>query len=91
MIINVKADQINVPNTVGAGSSFSEATVVRLANPSTNDRLITVSSVNTNAGKIGTFTILANTTEILEKRPTDVVHVNAGTDVLGVKIGYNIS
>ena len=91
MIINVKADQITVPNTVGAGSSFSEATVVRLANPSTNDRLITVSSVNTGAGKIGTFTILANTTEILEKKPTDVVHVNGGTDVLGTKIGYNIS
>ena len=91
MIINVKADQITVPNTVGAGSSFSEATVVRLANPSDNDRVVTVSSVNTNAGKLGTFTILANTTEILEKRPTDVVHVNAGTDVLGAKIGYNIS
>ena len=91
MIINVKADQITVPNTVGAGSSFSEATVVRLANPSTNDRLITVSSVNTGAGKIGTFTILANTTEIIEKKPTDVVHVNGGTDVLGTKIGYNIS
>ena len=91
MIINVKADQINVPNTVGAGSSFSEAAVVRLANPSTTDYVVTVSSVNTNAGKIGTFTILANTTEIIEKRPTDVVHVNAGTDVLGVKVGYNIS
>jgi len=91
MIINVKADQITVPNTVGAASSFSEAAVVRLANPSTNDRLITVSSVNTGAGKIGTFTILANTTEIIEKKPTDVVHVNGGTDVLGTKIGYNIS
>ena len=50
MIINVKADQITVPNSVGAGSSFSEAAVVRLANPSATDRVITVSSVNTNAG-----------------------------------------
>ena len=50
MIINVKADQITVPNSVGAGSSFSEAAVVRLANPSDTDRVITVSSVNTNAG-----------------------------------------
>ena len=90
MLINVKADQIAVPNTVGAGSSFSEATVVRLANPSTTDRVVTVSSVNTANGKIGTFTILANTTEILEKRPTDVVHVDGGSDVLGAKIGYTI-
>ena len=91
MIINVKADQITVPNSVGAGSSFSEAAVVRLANPSDTDRVITVSSVNTNAGKIGTFTILGNTSEIIEKRPPDVVHVGGGTDVMGVKVGYNIS
>ena len=34
--ILLKGTEIQVPNTVGAGSSFSEATVVRLANPSTH-------------------------------------------------------
>ena len=87
MIINVKADQIAVPNSVGAGSSFSEAAVVRLANPSTTDYVITVSE--TNAGPtIGTFTMLANTTELLEKQPAHTVHVNTGTDVLGTKVGF---
>jgi len=91
MIINVKADQITVPSSVGAATSFSEAAVVRLVNTASTNRTVTVSSVNTGAGKIGTFTILGNTSEIIEKRPTDVVHVGGGTDVMGVKVGYNIS
>ena len=91
MIINVKAEQITVPNTVGAATSFSEAAVVRLVNTTSTNRTITVSSVNTANGQIGTFTILGNTSEIIEKRPTDVVHVSGGTDVRGVKVGYNIS
>ena len=86
--ILVKGTQIAVPNTVGAASSFSEATVVRLANPSTTDYVVTVSTNNTNSGTIGSFTILADTTELLEKNPTDVVFVNTGTDVLGAKVGF---
>ena len=85
--ILLKGSEIQVPNTVAAGSSFSEATVVRLANPSTSDFVITVSE--TNAGPtIGTFTMLANTTEFLEKQPTHTVHVSSGTDVLGTKVGF---
>ena len=85
--ILLKGTEIQVPNTVGAGSSFNQATVVRLANPSTTDYVITVSE--TNAGPtIGTFTMLANTTELLEKQATHTVHVNTGTDVLGTKVGF---
>ena len=79
--ILVKGTQITVPNTVGAATSFSEATVVRLANPSANDRVVTVAENNGGSATIGTFTILADTTELLEKNPSDVVFVNAGTDV----------
>ena len=86
--ILVKGTQITVPNTVGAASSFSEATVVRLANPSSNDRVVTVAENNGGSTTIGTFTILADTTELLEKNPTDVVFVNAGSDVLGAKVGF---
>ena len=91
MLIHVKGIQITVPNTVGAGSSFSEARVVRLANPSTNDRVITIAEDNTGNTTIGTFTILANTTELVEKNNTDIVFVNAGTDVLGAKVAYSVS
>jgi len=85
--ILVKGSEAQVPNTVGAASSFSEATVVRLANPSTTDYVITVSETNSGP-TIGTFTMLANTSEMLEKQPTHVVHVASGTDVLGAKVGF---
>ena len=86
--ILVKATEIQVPNTVGAASSFSEATVVRLVNPSTSDYVITVATDNSGSGTIGTFTMLANTSELLEKNPTNVVFVSSGTDVLGTKVGF---
>ena len=85
--ILVKATEIQVPSSVGAGSSFSEATVVRLANPSATDYVITVSETQSGP-TIGTFTMLANTTEMLEKNPTHTVSVNSGTDVLGTKVGF---
>ena len=85
--ILLKGSEIQVPSSVGAGSSFSEATVVRLANPSATDYVITVSETQSGP-TIGTFTILANTTELLEKQPTHTVHVNTGTDVLGTKVGF---
>ena len=86
--ILLKGTEIQVPNTVGAASSFSEATVVRLANPSDTDYVITVATDNSGSGTIGTFTMLANTSELLEKNPTNVVFVSSGTDVKGTKVGF---
>ena len=56
--ILIKGSEAQVPNTVGAASSFSEATVVRLANPSTTDYVITVSENNSGSATVGTFTLL---------------------------------
>ena len=86
--ILVKGTQINVPNTVGAASSFSEATVVRLVNTTTDARLVTVAEDNSGTTTIGTFTILGSTSELLEKNPTDVVFVDSGTNVKGAKVGF---
>ena len=56
--ILVKGTEIDVPNTVGAGSSFSQATVVRLINPSTStDYVITVQET-AGGTTVGTFTLL---------------------------------
>jgi hypothetical protein len=85
--ILLKGTEIQVPSSVGAGSSFSEATVVRLANPSATDYVITVSETQSGP-TIGTFTMLANTTEMLEKQPAHTVHVSSGSDVLGTKVGF---
>ena len=84
--ILLKGDEIAVP-LVAAASSFSEATVVRLANPSTTDYVITVTETRGGVG-VGSFTLLANSTEMLEKQPTHVVFVNTGTNVLGAKVGF---
>ena len=79
--------EIQVPNSVGTASSFSEATVVRLANPSTTDYVVTVQET-AGGTTVGTFTLLADSTELLEKKPTHVVSVNADTNVLGAKVGF---
>ena len=84
--ILLKGDEEVVP-LVAAASSFSEATVVRLANPSTTDYVITVTETRGGTG-VGSFTLLADSTEMLEKQPTHVVFVNGGTDVLGTKVGF---
>ena len=86
--ILVKGTQINVPNTVGAASSFSEATVVRLVNTTSDARLVTVAENNGGSATIGTFTIIGSTSELLEKNPTDVVFVDSGTNVKGAKVGF---
>ena len=84
--ILLKGDEITVP-LVAAASSFSEATVVRLANPSTTDRVITVTETRGGTG-VGSFTLLADSSELLEKQPTHVVFVSGGTDVKGTKVGF---
>ena len=84
--ILLKGDEEVVP-LVAAASSFSEGTVVRLANPSTTDYVITVTETRGGTG-VGSFTLLANSTEILEKQPTHVVFVNTDTNVKGTKVGF---
>ncbi len=86
----LKGDEINVPNTVGAASSFSEAPVARLVNTSTSvDYIVTVKeTADGSAATIGSFTILRSTSELLEKSPSQVVYVNAGADVKACKVGF---
>ena len=86
--ILVKGAQAAVPNTVGAASSFSEATVVRLVNTGTDDRTITVAEDNSGSTTIGSFTMVPNTSELVEKNPTNVIFVGGGDDVLGTKVGF---
>ena len=63
----IKGTQIAVPNTVGAGTSFSEATLVRLVNTATGtDHVVTVQET-AGGTTVGTFTILRGVTLILFK------------------------
>ena len=80
--------EITVPNSVGTASSFSEATVVRLANTSTSTDYVVTVQETAGGTNVGSFTILRGTTELLEKQPTHTVSVNSGTDVKGAKVGF---
>ena len=92
MLINIKGTQITVPNTVGAATTFGNATCVRLVNNSTSTgRNVTIAEDNTGNTTIGTFSLLASQTEFIEKRASDVVYVGGGTDVLGAKIAYPVN
>ena len=85
--IQVKGTQITVPNSVGAASSFSEATCVRLINNGSSGRTVTVAEDNSGSTTIGTFSLLAGQTEYLQKYPSNVVFVGGGTDVQGASVG----
>ena len=74
-----------LPTTTGTGTSFSEATVVRLINNSGTARLVTV--VEEQGGTVvGSFTVLGNSVEFLEKKPWQCVFA-ADNTVLGAKVG----
>ena len=75
-----------LPTTTGTGTSFSEATVVRLINNSGTARLVTV--VEEQGGTVvGSFTMPGNTVEIVEKKSTEAIFA-AHASVLGSAAGY---
>ncbi len=85
----VKGTHEVLADSVGAATSFGNATCVRLVNISSSDgRTVTVASDNTGNTTIGSFALLAQQTEIIEKKPTDVVYVGGGSDVKGTPIGF---
>lgn len=80
------ADEIAVPGTTGAATSFSSATVVRLVNNNTSAAVVTVVESQSGNG-IGSFTMPGNSVEFLEKQPSYCVFAVGGT-VLGAKVGF---
>ena len=80
------ADEISVPGTTGAATSFTQATVVRLVNNNTSAAVVTVVETQNGTG-IGSFTMPGNTVEYLEKTASHCVFAVGGT-VLGAKVGF---
>lgn len=65
------------------GSNFGSSTAVRLVNSGTTDRLV---SVETSANSlIGTSTLKANSSEVVEKDASDEIFA-ANAEVLGVGV-----
>jgi len=82
----VKGNEIALPTSAGAGTSFSEATVVRLYNSDSDPHVVTVQETAGGTG-IGSFTMPAGHVEFLEKNPTYTVFSDSAT-VLGAKVGF---
>lgn len=85
--IKVLGAEAALPTTIGAATSFTEATVVRLVNTSASaDYVVTV--VQTQSGpSIGSFTLLRQTTEVIEKQSSHCVYASNAA-VLGAKVGF---
>jgi hypothetical protein len=80
------ADEIAVPGSTGAATSFSSATVVRLVNNNTSASVVSVVETQGGTG-VGSFTMLGNTVEYLEKQASYCVFAVGGT-VSGTKVGF---
>lgn len=85
--IKVLGTEGALPTTTGTATSFTSATAVRLTNTASSaDYLVTV--VEEQSGSVvGSFTILRQTSEILEKQSSHCVYA-ANAAVLGTKVGF---
>ena len=86
--INLKADEINLPTSAGAGTSFTQATLVRLVNTAASgtNHIVTVQETAGGTG-VGTFTITGQGVEYLEKEPTWTVFAS-NVAVKGANVGF---
>ena len=67
-------------------STFGSATVVRLVNTTSTARVVTVATA-VGGTTVGTFTLLGNTVEFVDKKPTQAIFAAHAT-VLGASVGY---
>ena len=72
--------------STSSGNTFNNATIVRLVNPTAGAVVVTLNE-NDDTTAVGTFTIAAGQTELLEKDPEQRVRA-ASASVLGTKVGY---
>lgn len=82
----LKGDEVALPTSAGAGTSFSDATVVRLYNSDTSSHVVNVEETAGGTG-VGSMTLPAGRVEYLEKNPRYTVYADSAT-VLGVKVGF---
>ena len=86
MITNVKGAQAACGTDAAGASTFGSATVVRLVNTTSTARVVTVATA-VGGTTVGTFTLLGNTVEFVDKKPTQAIFA-AHASVLGTSVGY---
>lgn len=83
----LKGDEIALPITAGAGTSFSQATVVRLYNSDTAAHTVTVQETAGGVG-VGSMTLPGGHVEYIEKNSAYTVFADSAT-VKGTKVGFS--
>ena len=86
MTTKILADELRLPTTTGAATSFSSATVVRLVNTDTSAHVITVVETQGGTG-IGSITMPGGTVEQIVKTASHCVYADSNT-VRGAKVGF---
>ena len=84
MLIRVLAPEETLSST--SNTTVNNAVVVRLVHLGAQEHIITIADgAGTN---IGTITMLNNSEVMLEKRTTDTLQVEDGSDVKAVSVAY---
>ena len=83
MKIKVLGTEAACGTSTSNGSNFGSSTAVRLVNTGATDRLVSVE--NSSNSLIGTFTLKANTSEVVSKDASDEVFA-AHAEALGVGV-----
>ena len=87
MITNIKGSQANCGTDAAGASTFGSATVVRVVNTGTTNRLVTIIDEVGGSTTIGTFTLLGSTVEFVEKKSTEAIFAE-NASVKGCKVAY---
>lgn len=83
--LKLKNNEIDLAAGIGNSTTVSNATLVRLVNSSGG--AVTVTLQNSSLVGIASITVLNNTTEIIEKNGSDLLHVLGGA-VKVAKVGF---
>jgi hypothetical protein len=86
MTTKILADEINLPTTTGAATSFSAATVVRLVNTDTAKHIVTIVETQGGTG-IGSITMPGGSVEQIVKTASHCVFADSAL-VRGTKVGF---
>ena len=90
MITLIKGTEAACGTDAAGASTFGSATAVRLVNTTGTARVVTIINEVGGSTTIGTFTLLGNTKEVVEKRSTEAIYA-AHASVRGAAVGYTIS
>ena len=87
MLTNIKAAEANCGTDAAGASTFGSATVVRLVNSGTTNRLVTIIDEVGGSTTIGSFTIVGSEVAFVEKKSTEAIFA-ANASVKGAKVAY---